>query len=172
VHLAPRRHLSELASELDVSASKLRAALRAAHRKVGPPDPPAEGERPSREALEQHCKELTDAVASELGKSGDDVRAAIKSVLEKKIEAAVDAKRLTREQADRMLERIASASCLPAGPGGPHGCGGPGGPGRHGGPGGLGGGPGHFFPGPRDGGDGNGRQQGNAGSGAPMIAPI
>ena len=51
--------------------------------------------------MEKRCTELTDALASKLGKSGDEVRAAIKTVLKKKIEAAVDAKRLTSAQADR-----------------------------------------------------------------------
>jgi hypothetical protein len=173
LHFGPGRHLSDLAAELDVSTSRLRSALRAAHRKVGPPDPPADGDRPSREDFERHCTELTDALASELGKSGDQVRAAIKSVLKKKIEAAVDAERLTRAQANRMIERIDSAACLPIGPGIKHGCGGRGGPGpgRHGGP----GGPGHFFPRPRNDEEGNGQQQeqqGSAGSGAPMVVPI
>ena len=70
--------------------------------------------------------------AKELGKSGDDVRAAMKSAAKKEIEEAVDADRLTRSQADRILSRIDDAACVPAfgfhGHGGP-GCGGPGGPG-------------------------------------------
>ena len=56
------------------------------------------------------------------------MRSAIKTVLKKKkIEAAVDANRLTRAQADRMIARINDAECVgPLGGGGPGGC--------HGGP--------------------------------------
>ena len=55
--------------------------------------------------MEKRCNELTDALAKELGKSGDDVRAAMKAAAKKEIEEAVDAKRLTRSQADRILSR-------------------------------------------------------------------
>ena len=41
--------------------------------------------------MEKRCNELTDALAKELGKSGDDVRAAIKAAAKKDIEEAVDA---------------------------------------------------------------------------------
>ena len=51
--------------------------------------------------MEKRCNELTDALAKELGKSGDDVRAAMKAAAKKEIEEAVDAKRLTRSQADQ-----------------------------------------------------------------------
>ena len=82
--------------------------------------------------MEKRCNEFTDALAKELGKSGDDVRAAMKSAAKKEIEEAVDAERLTRSQADQILSRIDDAACAPAfgfhGHGGP-GCGGPGGPG-------------------------------------------
>ena len=40
------------------------------------------------------------------------MRSAIKTVLKKKIEAAVDANRLTRAQADRMIARINDAECV------------------------------------------------------------
>jgi hypothetical protein len=119
------RHLSALAKELGVSTSKLREALEAALEDVGPPTPPQNGEPPSRADIEKHCTEVTDALASKLDKSGDEVRAAIKTVAKKKIEAAVDAKRLTRAQADRILARINDADCLlPLGKFGGPGCGG------------------------------------------------
>jgi hypothetical protein len=124
------RHLSDLAKELGVSTSKLRDALEEVRDDLDPPAPPANGERPSKADIEKRCTELTDALASKLGKSGDEVRAAIKSVFKKKIEAAVDAKRLTRAEADRMIARIDDAACAGplGGPGGPGGC--HGGPGR------------------------------------------
>jgi hypothetical protein len=131
------RHLSALAKELDVSTSKLKEALEAALEDVGPPDFKRNGKPPSRADIEKHCTEVTDALASKLSKSGDEVRAAIKNVAKRKIEAAVDAKRLTRAEADRILARINDADCLlPMGKFGfgGHGCGG--GPGhlkfRHG----------------------------------------
>lgn len=106
-------HLSDLAKELGVSTSKLRSALEAAMKEVGPPTPPTDGQRPSRADLEKHCTELTDALASKLGTTGDKVRAATKSVLKNEIEAAVDAKKLTRAQADKAIARIDDATCLP-----------------------------------------------------------
>jgi hypothetical protein len=122
--------LSALAGELGVSTSKLREALNDAFEDVGPPDPPSNGDPPTRADFEKHCTELTDALGDKLGKSGDEVRDAIKSVLKKRIEAAVDANRLTRAQADRMITRIDAAECLPPGF---HGLVGPGGRGCHGG---------------------------------------
>jgi hypothetical protein len=106
----PGEHLSALAKKLGVSTNELRDALKAT---LGdpPPRPPAD-----RQALDQHCKDMTDALAEKLGKSGAEVRAAIKSVIEDDIEAAVAAKRLTRAQADRMLARIDAAGCLPPPP--------------------------------------------------------
>lgn len=128
----PGEHLSALADELGVSQATLRAALEAVRQDLAPPQRPPRGERPSRAQMEKKCNEFTDALAKELGKSGDDVRAAMKSAAKKDIEAAVDAKRLTRSQADRILSRLDDAACVPAfgfhGRGGP-GCGGPGGPG-------------------------------------------
>ena len=85
--------------------------------------------------MEKRCNELTDALAKELGKSGDDVRAAIKAAAKKEIEEAVDAKRLTRSEADRILSKLDDAACVPAfgfHKFGGHGCGGPGGPGGRG----------------------------------------
>jgi hypothetical protein len=80
--------------------------------------------------MEKRCNEFTDALAKELDKSGDDVRAAIKAAAKKGVEEAVDDGRLTRSQADRILSRLDDAACLPAigFHGGGHGCGGPGGP--------------------------------------------
>jgi hypothetical protein len=118
-HRGPGANLSDLAKELGVSTSKLRDALEAARSDLGPPTPPSDGNPPSKADIEKRCTQETDALASKLGKSGDDVRAAIKTVLKKKIEAAVDAKRLTSAQADKAIARIDDAACLPAfgGPG-------------------------------------------------------
>jgi hypothetical protein len=109
----PARQLSDLADALGVSTTKLRDALDAVRSKLDPPTPPADGQRPSRADIEKRCTQETDALASELGTSGDKVRAAIKSVAKKKIEAAVDSKRLTRAQADRLIARIDDAACVP-----------------------------------------------------------
>jgi hypothetical protein len=133
----PGRHLSALAKELGVSTTRLREALDAVRDDLGPPAFPPRGEQPSKADMEKRCNELTDALASKLDTTGDKVRAAIKTVLKQKIEAAVDAKRLTRAEADRMIARIDDAACLP--PLGGHG------------PGGCGGGPGHGRFGPGDG---------------------
>jgi hypothetical protein len=137
----PGAGLSDLAKELGVSTSKLRDALEAVRSDLGPPKPPSDGNPPSRADIEKRCTELTDALASKLGSTGDKVRAAIKTVLKNKIEAAVDANRLTRAQADKMIARINDAACLPpfGGPGHGFGCGG--GPGH-----------GHFRGGPPPGG--------------------
>jgi hypothetical protein len=147
----PGAGLSDLAKELGVSTSKLRDALEAVRNDLGPPKPPSNGNPPSKADMEKRCTELTDALASKLGTTGDKVRAAIKTVLKNKIEAAVDAKRLTRAQADKMIARIDDATCLPPfGGHGPGGCGGGGGHGHfRGGPGGgPGPGPGAVDPAP------------------------
>jgi hypothetical protein len=128
----PGEHLATLAGELGVSQEKLRDALEAVRQDLAPPQRPRRGQRPTRAQMEKRCNQFTDALAKELDKSGDDVRAAMKAAAKKEIEEAVDADRLTRSQADRILSRIDDAACVPAfgfhGPGGP-GCGGPGGPG-------------------------------------------
>jgi hypothetical protein len=127
------RHLSALAEELGVSTEQLRDAFRAVRDELRPPRRPSLWQRPSREQLERRCVELTNALASELGKSGADVRSAIKTVAKEKVEAAREAGRLTEEQAERITARIDAAECLPPGPPGGHVCRGPGGP-RHFGP--------------------------------------
>jgi hypothetical protein len=126
----PGEHLSTLADELGVSEDKLQDALAAVREDLAPPARPRRGERPSRAQMEKRCNEFTDALAKELDKSGDDVRAAIKAAAQKGVEEAVDDGHLTRSQADRILSRIDDAACAPVfalhvrG----HGCGGPGGP--------------------------------------------
>jgi hypothetical protein len=125
----PARHLSDLAKELGITTTQLREALDAVRDDIDPPARPPRGERPSRAEIEKRCIELTDALAKELNKSGDEVRTAMKNVAKAKIEEAVDDNRLTRAQADRMIERINDSECV-----GP--LGGPGGRGCHGGPGG------------------------------------
>ena len=163
----PGEHLSTLADELGVSEDKLRDALDAVRQDLAPPQRPRRGQRPTRAQMEKRCNQFTDALAKELGKSGDDVRAAMKAAAKKGIEDAVDADRLTRSQADRILSRLDDAACVPAfgGPGGPGGCGG----GPHGGPhGGPGGGPGGERPVPPP---GSGSEGSSSVAPAPMGAP-
>ena len=126
----PGEHLSTLADELGVTEAKLRDALEAV-RPDKPPRPPRTDGPPTRAQMEKRCNEFTDALAKELGKSGDDVRAAMKAAAKKEIEEAVDAKRLTRKEADQILSRIDDAACAPKFGFhvlGGHGCGGKGGP--------------------------------------------
>lgn len=135
----PGERLATLAEELGVSQDKLENALAAVREDLVPREHPRRGQRPSRAQMERRCNQFTDALAKELGKSGDEVRDAIKSAAKKDIEQAVDDGRLTRSQANRILERLDDAACLPAfGLHGGPGCGGPGGPGgrseRHMGP--------------------------------------
>jgi hypothetical protein len=124
----PGEHLAAFAKELGVSTSKLQAALDAVRQKLGPPKPPNGTQPPTRAEMEQRCTDLTNALASELGKTGDEVRAAAKAVAKADIASAVKAKRLTQAQADQILKRIDAAKCLPP-LGGPgfhvFGCGGP-----------------------------------------------
>jgi hypothetical protein len=164
----PGEHLATLAGELDVSEDKLRDALDAVHEDLDPPVRPRRGQRPSRAQMEKRCNEFTDALAKELDKSGDDVRAAIKSAAKKGVEEAVDDGRLTRSQADRIISRLDDAACLPMfgfhGRGGP-GCGGPGG-----GPGRGHGGPGHFERRMPEGGE-SGSEGSSMDAPAPMGAP-
>jgi hypothetical protein len=127
----PGEHLSALADELGVTEAKLRDAFEAVREDLAPPQRPRRGQPPTRAQMEKRCNELTDALGKELGKSGDDVRAAMKAAAKKEIEEAVDAGRLTRRQADRILSRIDDAACAPKigfHIRGGHGCGGPGGP--------------------------------------------
>jgi hypothetical protein len=114
VVLGPRQHLSDLAKELGVSVEQLREAFEGVRNELGgPPRRRGFGGLPRPEDLERRCRQLTDALADELGKSGDEVRAAINAVLEADIEKAVDDGRLTRRQADRMIERLDDVGCLP-----------------------------------------------------------
>ena len=130
--LGPEKHLSGLADELGVSEARLKDALEAVRQDTDPPKPPDMGRPPTRAQMEKHCTEFTDALAKQLGKSGDDVRAAMKAAAKKDIEQAVKDGNLTRSEADRVLSRIDDAACMPVFAfhrGGP-GCGGPdGGPG-------------------------------------------
>jgi hypothetical protein len=126
----PGEHLTTLADELGVSEDKLRDALEPVRDDAAPRERPRRGERPSRAQMEKRCNEFTDALGKQLDKSGDDVRAAMKSAAKKGVEEAVDDGRLTRSQADQILSRIDDAACAPkfAVHLGGHGCGGPGGP--------------------------------------------
>lgn len=132
VPAGPDEHLSALAKELGVSTGDLRDAFDAVREKLGPRKRPSD--RPSRADLEKRCNEITDSLASKLGKSGDEVRAATKKVMKAEIADAVKDKRLTQSQADKILDRLDKAACLPAfgrGPGGHGHCGPPPGA-RHG----------------------------------------
>ncbi len=155
--------LSALAKELGVSTTELRNALNAVRDEVRPPrpnfdDPPTREEM--RKQMQQTCTRFTDALASELSKSGDEVRAAIKKVAKDRLAAAVKAGRLTEAQADQIRERIDASDCAPIGVGKlGFGCGGRGGPGH---------GPGGPPPGaPND----NGSNDGSGSSSAPSVAP-
>jgi DNA-binding transcriptional MerR regulator len=135
--------LEDAAKQLGVSTADLRKALEAAHKEVGPPS--TQERQQLQQSFEQHCTTVTDALGKALGKSGDDVRSAIKAVAKDRVEYAVDHGRLTRSQADEIEKRIDSSSCVPPGPGGFNGRGpgvrhfgpgpGPGGPDGPGGPG-------------------------------------
>jgi hypothetical protein len=109
----PAGQPADLAKELGVTTSKLRDALDAVRSDLGPPEPPPSGGRPSNADLEKRCNQVTDALAAKLDTSGDKVRAAIKTVIKNRIEADVDANRITRAQADKMIARIDNAACLP-----------------------------------------------------------
>lgn len=125
--------LKSAADKLGVSPADLRKALRAGFESVGPPQPPKSMDRNSlRQAMEQHCNAVTDAVGKSLGKSGDDVRSAFKAALKEQVAKAQSAGRITAAQANRLNAKIDADACALPHPGGP-GCG-PGGPGPMGGP--------------------------------------
>ena len=153
----------------------LRNALDAVRNDIKPPGPT---QPPTRQQLEAACTNFTDALAKELGKTGDEVRTAMKDVAKDRLAAAVKAGRLTEAQANTIRQRIDSSPCAPIGPGGPgfhHGCGGPGhGPGDGNGDGprgrhGYGPAPG-FGPPPGDN-DGSGNSGSSGTSSAPSAAP-
>jgi hypothetical protein len=150
-----------------VSTTELRNALNAVRDEVRPPrpnfdDPPTREEL--RKQMQQTCTRFTDALGEKLGKSGDEVRSAIKEVAKDRLAAAVKAGKLTESQADRIRQRIDSSDCAPLGLGkvGFGGCGGPGGP-PPGGPGRLGPPPGA----PND----NGSNDSSGSNSAPSVAP-
>jgi hypothetical protein len=123
----PEKHLSALAGELGVSEAKLKDALEAVRRDTDPPPPPDKSGPPTRAQMEKHCNAFTDALAKQLGKTGDDVRAAMKAAAKKDIEQAVKDGNLPRSKADRILSDLDQAPCMPlfAFHAGPPGCGGP-----------------------------------------------
>ena len=89
---AGRRGPRALAEELGITVEKLRAAMKAAR--------------------DRRCTELTDTFAAKLGKSGDEVRAAIRELAGEKLDAAVKRGRISEERAARIRERIASSPCF------------------------------------------------------------
>ena len=167
----PGADLSALAGKLGVSTAKLRSALEAVRNDVKPPSR-SRTQPPTKQQMEATCTKFTDALGTELGKSGDDVRSALKEVAKDRLAADVKAGRLTQTQADAIQKKIDSSACAPIGFHGP----GPGG--CHGGH-----GPGHGPGGPGDGdGDGPGRfggpppgapngSSGDSGTTAPSAAP-
>src|SRR5689334_323155 len=88
-------------------------------------------------------KAFLDDVAKRLNVTRDQLDAAVKGAAEARVDAAVAAGTLTKEQGDAAKKRIESADV--GGLGGGFGFGGPGGPGRPGGPGGHFGGRGFAF---------------------------
>jgi hypothetical protein len=70
-------------------------------------------------------REFHAALAKELGVSTDRVADAFRNLLKKRLDKAVDDKRLTQKQADRMLKCYDTAACKPPGPRGRHRFGGP-----------------------------------------------
>jgi hypothetical protein len=128
--------LKSAADKLDVSPTQLRNALRDAFQSVGPPQPPKTMDRNAfRQAMQQHCSAVTDAVGKTLNKSGDDVRSAFKAALKEQVDKARSAGRINETQANRIKSKIDSESCVLGGPGGPRGLGcGPGGRGHMGPP--------------------------------------
>ncbi|MBM4419317.1 MAG: hypothetical protein FJ033_13560, partial [Chloroflexi bacterium] len=102
----------------------------AAYAQTAPPRP---GARPNPAAKHE---EMLAAIAAKLGKTVDEVKAALAAVHKDQLDAAVAEGRLTREQADQMLERMKNGP----GPGFPGPMGQGGGPGFKGpphGPGGM-----------------------------------
>jgi len=165
----PGADLSALAGKLGVSEAKLRSALEAVRNDVKPPSR-SRTQPPTKQQMEATCTKFTDALGTELGKSGDDVRSALKEVAKDRLAADVKAGRLTQTQADTIQKRIDSSACAPIGFHGP-------------GPGGCHGGHGHGPGGPGDGdGDGPGRfggpppgapngGNGDSGTSTPSAAP-
>ncbi len=167
----PGADLSALAGKLGVSTAKLRSALEAVRNDVKPPSR-SRTQPPTKQQMEATCTKFTDALGTELGKSGDDVRSALKEVAKDRLAADVKAGRLTQTQADAIQKKIDSSACAPIGfhgpgPGGCHGGHGPGhGPG---GPGyGDGDGPGRFGGPPPGAPNGS---SGDSGTTAPSAAP-
>lgn len=101
-----------LSEKLGVSAGDAERALERAFasvrtQRVEPA--PAPGERP--EGVDPH-RELAQAIAKELDKGADEVGEALRAIhverLERHLEEAVEARRLTREQADEIREHARS----------------------------------------------------------------
>jgi len=103
----PGKLLGAVAEKLDVSQADLRKAVRESQVAAGEPS------EQQREAMEKRCTALTDAVGKEIGKSGDEVRAATKAIAKEHIERAVKSGRLDQNQADELLERLDSRACGP-----------------------------------------------------------
>ena len=89
---AGRRGPRALAEELGVSVEKLRAAMKAAR--------------------EAQCTELANSFAAKLGKTGDEVRAAVKELAEERLAAAVKRGRLSEARAEKIRKRMAASPCM------------------------------------------------------------
>jgi hypothetical protein len=107
--------------------------------------PSAKEMKQRREEMRDRRKKFESELADELGVSQEKVHTAFRNVMKKHLDQAVDDGRLTRKQADKILECYDGGTCEPPfrhGGGGPPGggppMGGPGGPGGFGGPGGGG----------------------------------
>jgi hypothetical protein len=108
--------------------------------------PTAKERKQHRQEMQKRRKQFESDLADELGVSQEKVHQAFKNLAKKRLDKAVEDGRLTRKQADKILECYDGGSnCDPpfrhrGGPGGPPGggppMGGPGGPGGYGPPGG------------------------------------
>jgi predicted RNase H-like HicB family nuclease len=98
---------AELATELGVTTAELEAAFKA--------------------VAEKQCTDITDKLAAKLGKTGDQVRKAMKDLAEEHLAQEVKDGELTEAQADAIRKQLAASDCIGM-PFGHHG-----GPGHHGG---------------------------------------
>ena len=84
-------------------------------------------DRPSAKEMQDRRKKFESELADELGVSQEKVHQAFHNLMKKRLDQAVKDGRLTRKQADKILECHDTGNCddMPFGPGGPHGGGPP-----------------------------------------------